>query len=174
MYETCLAQVQEELQLNAESVCLTSDIWTSSVNDAYLGLTAHYIDNNFNMKSAGAHTAENIKETVMRILEQFKLTEKVLIIVSDNASNMKSAVERMGFRHFGCYAHTINLIVKYCTTEHTADEMVKNLIIKVKSIVSYYKKSAKATEKLTIAGCIYSMEFYLKNARSIRPFRKCH
>lgn len=68
MYETCLAQVQEELQLNAESVCLTNDIWTSGVNDAYLRLTAHYIDN-FNMKSAllecaalsGAHTAENIK-----------------------------------------------------------------------------------------------------------------
>ncbi|KAL0808545.1 hypothetical protein ABMA28_012990 [Loxostege sticticalis] len=158
LYETCLAQTKEKLEAEADSVCLTTDIWTSSVNDAYLGVTAHYIDKDFNLKSvlldcvpmSGSHTAENIKSIVIRILQDFKLKEKVLIMVTDNASNMRSAVEKMGFKHFGCYAHTLNLIVKHCTTENTADQKIREIITKVKNIVSHYKKSVKATEKLVL------------------------
>ncbi|KAJ8709373.1 hypothetical protein PYW07_009199 [Mythimna separata] len=158
LYETCLAQTKTKIEAEAETVCLTTDIWTSSVNDAYLGVTAHYIDNTYNLKSVllecapmcGSHTAENIKNIVVRIVQDFKLKEKVLIMVTDNASNMKSAVEKMGFKHFGCYAHTLNLVVKHCTTEHTADKTVRDLINKVKNIVSHYKKSVKATEKLVL------------------------
>lgn len=54
----------------------------------------------------------------------------------------------MGYRHFGCYAHTLNLAVKYCTVDNTADEKVRRVISKVKAIVSHYKKSVKTTEKL--------------------------
>ncbi|XP_049877872.1 zinc finger BED domain-containing protein 4-like [Pectinophora gossypiella] len=156
LYETCMTKMKIKLETDAESICLTTDIWTSSVNDAYLGLTAHYIDPSFQIKSVlldctilpGSHTAENIKEHVLRIVENWKLKDKVLIVVTDNASNMRSAVEKMGWKHFGCYAHTLNLIVKNCTVEDTADEEVRRLINKVKNIVSHYKKSVKATEKL--------------------------
>ncbi|CAH2096787.1 unnamed protein product [Euphydryas editha] len=138
LYETCQVQVKQNLETEAESVCLSTDIWTSSVNDAYLGVTAHYIDSNYDLKSVllectpiyGTHTAENIKNDINRIIQNFKLKEKVLILVTDNASNMKSAVEKMGFKHFGCYAHTLNLIVKHCTTESTADKKLCELISK--------------------------------------------
>ena len=151
-----MAEMKQKLKTEAESVCLTTDIWTSSVNDAYLGLTAHYIDEAFKMKSilldctvlSGSHTADNIKENVVRIVQNWNLKDKVLIIVTDNASNMRSAVDKMDFKHFGCY--TLNLIVKSCTLENTADEEVQRIIIKVKTIVSHYKKSVKATEKLVI------------------------
>lgn len=99
---------------------------------------------------SGSHTAENIKENVLRILQNWKLKDKVLIVVTDNASNMKSAVEKMGYRHFGCYAHSINLIVRSCTTESTPKETISGVITKVKSIVAHYKRSVKATEKLLI------------------------
>lgn len=158
LYETCLTQIKEKIESEAESVCLTTDIWTSCVNDGYIGVTAHYIDKGFEMKSVlldcsplhSPHTADNIKNTIMCLIENWKLKNKILIIVSDNASNMKSAVERMGYKHFGCYAHTINLVVKHCTVENTADERIRLIINKVKSIVSYYKKSVKATERLII------------------------
>lgn len=69
-------------------------------------------------------------------------------MVTDNASNMKSAVEKMSYKHFECYVHTLNLIVKHCTTENSADKTMRELIITVKKIVSHYKKSVKATENL--------------------------
>ena len=34
------------------------------------------------------------------------------MIVSDNAANIRKAIrDELKYRHFGCYAHTINLIV---------------------------------------------------------------
>lgn len=51
LYETCLTETKEKLEREALSICLTSDICTSSNNDAYLGLTGHYIDEEFTLKS---------------------------------------------------------------------------------------------------------------------------
>ncbi|KAJ2954342.1 hypothetical protein O0L34_g2603 [Tuta absoluta] len=156
LYEACLANTKEHLESQALSVCLTSDIWTSSTNDPYLGLTAHYIDEDFLLKSVlleccplpGSHTGENIKDNIVRILHEWKLKDRVLITVTDNASNMKLAAELMGHKHFGCYAHTVNLIVRGCTVENTAEVVIRDVITKVKTIVAHYKRSVKATEKL--------------------------
>lgn len=158
LYETCLEQLKGKMVTEAESVCITTDIWTSSVNDAYLGVTAHYINENFTLKSVllectaiqGEHSTTNITEHLNRKVQNFKLNDKFLILITDNASNMKKVAGKMGVKHFGCYAHTLNLIVKHCTTENTADERVRGLINKVKTIVSYYKKSIKATERLIV------------------------
>lgn len=106
--------MKEKLDNEAESLCLTTDIWTSCVNDGYIAVTAHYVNKCYELKSAlldctpflGSHTADNIKNTMMRIIQDWNLKEKVLIIVTDNASNMKSSVEKMGYKHMGCYAHT--------------------------------------------------------------------
>lgn len=156
LYESCVTELRQTIETHADSVCLTTDIWSSSTNDAYLGVTAHYIDNNFELTSAlldcsilpGSNTADNIKDSLGRTIQNWKLKDKILIIVSDNASNMKSAVEKLNYRHFGCYAHTLNLVVKYCIVESTADVKIREIIIKVKTIVSHYKKSVKATGKL--------------------------
>lgn len=40
--------------------------------------------------------------------------------------------------------------ITYCTVENTADQKVRDLINKVKTIVSHHKKSVKMTEKMEI------------------------
>jgi DNA-binding transcriptional regulator PaaX len=64
------------------------------------------------------------------------LENKILLAVSDNAANIKKAIkEDLKWRHFGCLAHTINLIVQ------DALKSIEPLIVeKAKALVSHFKE----------------------------------
>jgi len=68
-----------------------------------VAVTAHIITDDWKMKSfclathevTSAHTADNI--------------EQVVGITTDNAKNVKNAVDSLKFTHFGCIGHTLQL-----------------------------------------------------------------
>ncbi|XP_054272583.1 zinc finger BED domain-containing protein 4-like [Macrosteles quadrilineatus] len=65
------------------------------------------------------------------------------MVVTDNASNITNAiVDFLQLKHYGCYAHKINLIVQKSV------EPANQMIAKVKSIVAHFKRSNKAALKL--------------------------
>ena len=87
--------------LSCDQVCLTEDVWTSSAMEAYLGVTAHLINAEWDMQTyivvvkplEGSHTAENIVQWNIDVLHDFSIAEsKVYAIVHDNGSNMVAAV----------------------------------------------------------------------------------
>lgn len=98
-YEECLAYVQQRIT-NAKSVCITTDCWSSSVQDSYIAITAHFIDDDFKFESVllecglmeGSHTSVALANEMKRITDKFEISDKVSIVVSDNASNVKGAV----------------------------------------------------------------------------------
>jgi hypothetical protein len=57
------------------------------------------------------HTAENIAAELVRIADEWNITEKVVAIVTDNAANMVVAIRITRWKHIPCFAHTLNLIV---------------------------------------------------------------
>ena len=69
LYETTKERVKIQVQ-SADSVCITTDSWTSRGIESYLSLTAHYLDNNFELQSSllgcfvfnEKHSAENLAE----------------------------------------------------------------------------------------------------------------
>ncbi|CAG9840716.1 unnamed protein product [Diabrotica balteata] len=62
----------------------------------------------------------------------------------DNAANIKKAIQvELGWKFFGCFAHTLNLIVQ----DALALPAIKN-VEKVKIIVSHFRRSASANTKL--------------------------
>lgn len=77
-------------------VAFTTDIWSSMTNQSYLGVTLHYIDNNWNLKNLTLdvihledhHTGRVIANKVFNLLDEFNLSSKVLAFTTDNASNM--------------------------------------------------------------------------------------
>lgn len=76
------------------------------------------------------------------IITNCKLKAKVVLVVSDNASNIKNAITMLHLKDLGCFAHTINLVV---------DKRLKcesDLINKVKAIVTYLRKSTIANKIL--------------------------
>ncbi|XP_046983714.1 E3 SUMO-protein ligase ZBED1-like isoform X2 [Schistocerca americana] len=134
----------------AKTVCLTTDCWTSAANEGYMAVTGHFVSEDFTLQSvllgcsqlSGAHTAPNLSASLIGTTDNFRLTDKVLLVVTDNAPNIKNAVSILKWKHFGCYAHTLNLIVQNALKHFVSIQQ------KVKTIVAFFKRSCKATERL--------------------------
>ena len=89
-----LILVQEE----KSKVALTTDMWTSEANDAYLGLSCHFLTVDFELVSlyltvehfSGRHTGANIASCLKQILTDYGINHSaVSAVVADNASNME-------------------------------------------------------------------------------------
>ena len=83
------------------SVYVTVDIWTNRQMRSFIGFTAHFVDNDFDLKSrllccehfAERHTAVNIANGYEDVVMRYQIDGKVRRIISDNASSMKKAFE---------------------------------------------------------------------------------
>ncbi|CAH9105683.1 unnamed protein product [Cuscuta europaea] len=85
-------------------VTVCSDIWEDTYHNLhYLGLTVHYIDNDWHMHKRvlafrefnDRHTAEHIYILIERILIEYNLIDKVFAIDFDNATNNTAAIPRL-------------------------------------------------------------------------------
>lgn len=151
MYELEVQRVKAQLQ-NVSAVCLTSDGWTSRNNQSFIAITAHFLDpkKEIQLSSvllgctsfAQSHTADNLAAFMKDTIAEWGLSDRVAAIVTDNAANMKLAAEKCNWRRLSCFAHTINLIV------HSGLEVIQDIVLKVKDIVSYFKRSSHALAKL--------------------------
>lgn len=151
-YESLRAEKMEEMK-RVESVCITADMWTSCTCDSYMAITGHYINENGELTSVmfecvlleGAHTSAYIAAEILSILEEWGVKDKVILAVSDNGANIKKALENdLGLKHFGCYAHTLNLAVQ----EALSTPEITDLIERLKQVVRYFKKSTLGWTKL--------------------------
>ncbi len=70
---------------------------------------------------------------------------KVSCCVTDNASNMTLGIEKTGWNHLPCFAHTLNLVVQDAIKN---DSEVTGIKEKCKAIVSHFNRSMKSAEKL--------------------------
>lgn len=150
LYETCVAQMKEKIS-EGSKFCITTDCWTSRSTVSFIAITAHFVNSKFDMCSilleccpmTESHTAKNLSAVLMRVTEEWGITSKILLAVSDNASNIKNAIQNeLKWRHLGCFAHTLNLIVKNALS----NEQVCITLQKVKQIVAHFRKSVAANE----------------------------
>ena len=86
-------------------ICLTTDIWTSDANQAYMTVTAHFIDvknkktKNFVIDTKefdGSHTAERIVQRLDEICDEWSISDKVICLVSDTCNTMKKVGQEFG------------------------------------------------------------------------------
>lgn len=152
MYEKCRYNLKEVFLNQKPYVCITTDCWTSLNNDSFMAVTAHFVNNNFEIKTAllscavfyESHTSENLVKELLAIGEEWGINDRVVLAVSDNAANIKSAIQKTGWKFLGCYAHTLNLIV----SDALKIQELKLTLDKAKTIVSHFKRSTKANNKL--------------------------
>lgn len=105
---------------------MTTDCWTSANNESYMGVTLHFIDKNFALQTillkcavfCESHTNANLAAELKTITQEWGLDKNIILAISDNAANVKIAiVNGPGWKFFGCYAHTLNLIVRDSLSE---------------------------------------------------------
>ena len=93
------ANLKGSLQ-NAPSVCLTIDLWSNRQMKGFLGITGHFILD-WTMQTVmiackrfkGRHSAENIRLEYEEAISAYEISEKIMTIVTDNASNMTRAFD---------------------------------------------------------------------------------
>ncbi|CAG8747479.1 25956_t:CDS:2, partial [Racocetra persica] len=110
------------------NISITLDIWTSRANMPFLGVIAHRINSNWNLKKIlvnmcmlpHPHTGEDIKTKLESILATFNITTKIICATTDSGSNIISAIRLLNMHlsmqnfHFysrRCLAHILYLIV---------------------------------------------------------------
>eukprot|EP00116_Pleurobrachia_bachei_P002275 sb/3462537/ len=159
LFPKVYVQVQDRVKKilsteTGESVSLTTDMWTSKTHQCFIGITLHYVDNNFRPKMMVLgcfpfdedHDAASIRTKITSLVEKFPgLEDKIHLIVRDNAPNLVNALEGTKWNHVGCYTHMLQLVVVHSIYEQ---EGVKKLLKKAKSLVGYYHHSTSATNKL--------------------------
>ncbi len=102
-YNFTLPKLIEKIRVEVKSVSLTTDMWTARNGQGYIGITCSYINSNFILNEITLtvnhirypHTAQHIAESLEETLEEWKLRDKVFIITTDNAANMKKAISDM-------------------------------------------------------------------------------
>lgn len=141
LYEETKTNLKTDLETQALSVCLAVDSWTSPTNDSYNAFTAHYINDEFELKGLllecyefkESHTFQNLANEMNTKIEEWGLTGKIFIVVTDNASNIVgSVINILEWRHFRCYAHSLNLIVNKSLLP------VEIILKKVKTTVTFF------------------------------------
>ena len=96
----------------AESISLTTDLWTSRAQESYIGITASWLSNDFQLCSVTLdvrelrtrHTADNIRTALEETIEAWNLKEKVLSITTDNEKSCTG--NGFGFVDRLCCTHT--------------------------------------------------------------------
>ncbi len=152
LYEQAQKTVKDSIQ-SASSLVLTSDMWTARTTEAYLTLSGHFIDKDWQMQScnlatihvAVQHTADNISEILTKITDEWGITNKVHAVITDSGANMVSAVRKTCWKHIPCFSHTLNLIVK---DSIKADTSLESILEKCSAIVRFFHHSTRATDKL--------------------------
>jgi len=118
LYQKRLQETKELLANELISACLTTDCWTSRSNDGYIAITIHFIDATFKLRSIllgclnfnDHHTSHNLSAKIEETLIYWNLQNKIIFSVSDNANNIKKALILLKLKHFGCFAHTMNIL----------------------------------------------------------------
>ena len=122
-FEMCKEKPKNRLEDEAPSVALTMDIWTSMATEAYMTVTAPYLDPNWKLQNfvletlsfPERHTGVNIAQKLKEVGERWRIISKVIIVSHDQASNMEAAMEILtencNWQSLPCSAHRLQLCI---------------------------------------------------------------
>jgi len=150
--------VEKEKLKNAlkdQRVCLTTNTWTSIQNINYMCLTAHWIDEGWNLNKrilnfcqVFNHKGEIIGQAIKSCLLEWGI-DNILTVTVDNASSNNLTIKYLkrvtsnwatnilsnDFMHVRCCAHIVNLIV--CVGLKDMDDSV----VKIRNAMRFVRSS---------------------------------
>jgi hypothetical protein len=156
MYKGMKKDIEVELQNLDSSICLTSDMWTSSQSLGYMSITAHYINSEFNYKKKiisfrevkYPHTGYAIEEAIVGCLTEWDIRGKLFTLTLDNASNNTNACDELikyhkhelllegKHLHVRCCAHILNILVQ------DGMKIIHGAIYKIRELLKHVDSSA--------------------------------
>lgn len=159
LYQQTKAKVSKEITQDingATSMSVTTDLWTSAANDAFISASLHYIDKDFELKTfclgsshfPEEHTGRLIAAKLLDMVEVWGIkptpTMKIFCI-TDNAKNIVNAISLTNWTNLRCFAHTLQLTLVDAKKDVAG---MTSMLAKARAIVGHYKHSATAQFRL--------------------------
>ena len=153
LYQKGKAKVSEQIKSELKFFALTTDCWTLRAQHSFMSLTVYYICDQWNFQShmletgeiTAEHTAVNLSNYLEECLDRWKLqSRQVSAAVTDNASNITAAINRLEWQHFGCFSHTLQLGVQKAIS--LTD--VSRAFGRARKLVGHFHSSVKSTNVL--------------------------
>lgn len=109
-------------------ISISFDAWKSDNELDLLGIFAHYLDENLQLKTVmlglrntyGNHDGEAMKDELLHVIQECQITDKLGFFIADNATNNDAAIRLLSThldinpkrQRLRCAAHIINLVCK--------------------------------------------------------------
>jgi hypothetical protein len=175
-YQYTEQKLKDLLEIDAISVSLTTDFWTSRSQEGYIGVTCSWISANFEPKESlltmeyvpFPHVAEKVCECLTNIIKTWNLEYKVKSVTTDNGSNMVKAIKLLKqefpkIEHISCVAHTLQLVVNKGLK---SSEELQKLILRIKRLITFLR-NPKQCEQLTTAQQLLNYNKILKPIQEV-------
>ncbi|GBB83514.1 hypothetical protein RclHR1_10210009 [Rhizophagus clarus] len=100
-YKTANKLMKNMLNSTCNNTSITTDLWTSCVQNGYIRITCHYLTDQIELRDIMLciepikypHTGSHIRETIKTKLIEFNLIDKITTIITVNGSNMIKAIQ---------------------------------------------------------------------------------
>lgn len=135
----------------AQSISLTTDLWSSRAKHGYLGLTATWINKNFEIVDVlleisyfpSPHSARAISEAIKKAMQNWEIENQVVSITTDNGANVVAAIRDYltPIKRLSCAAHTLQLAIS------KGLKVVEDLVLRVKQLINFFS-TQKQIERL--------------------------
>ncbi|KAK1900659.1 Zinc finger BED domain containing protein 1 [Dissostichus eleginoides] len=156
-YEATFGKLKDALKATKNKIALTTDAWTSVATEAYLGITCHFISDDWELNSfclttmplEERHTGTNIAAWIEQAVERFEIPlSKVVAVVHDNGSNVVLAAnilqEKHGWVSVRCTGHTLQLVINRALKH----PQISKALGAARCLVEHFKSSELASSKL--------------------------
>ena len=147
--------------------------------EPFLAVTCHFCNDKWVHQSIllriqhlkERHTGEHVAKWLKRILDVFQLRERVLCIVSDNASVMSNAAELLNLPWAGCWGHTLQL----CVQKVFERPAVEPILQRIRKLVKVFRNSVVYSQALQTVQENAKVELRkLKNEKFCLSFCQSH
>ena len=140
-------------------MALTSDIWSSGTSHDYICICSHFIDKDWNVQKRligfkvmdECHSGEQIVEQILKAINDFEVTGRIISITMDNASANDRAINILRgelnpmsdpfFFHSRCVARILNLAVQDGLKE------LQSSLKEIRSVVLFLNGSHQREER---------------------------
>ena len=158
---------------NLNSICLTTDAWSDSVNkNSFIDFTFNTIDSGFMFKSfqysmvhfPESKTASNLDSITQTILAEIGIKPSDIKIITDSAANNLKAFKE--YSHFKCLCHRLNTAIEKGYNKTVDDNVLFASMDSNSTILIGNVNRANKQNLLPIK---------LKSGSATRPWRRyCH
>ncbi|KAK7883828.1 hypothetical protein WMY93_026951 [Mugilogobius chulae] len=154
-FEDVQSKIRQSLQC-AQAVSITTDLWSSLRMEAYMTVTAHCINADWEMQSVvletkqmeETHTGDNIAARLCQVADSYQIQQDMRVaVVTDNAANMVLSVDVLKdsgqwpeVQLVRCAGHTLQL----CVNSAIKQDPVARTVGAARHLVAHFKKGHKA------------------------------